>query len=124
MTPCAAVTHKKNDLQVPLVGNMCGPNASVPDAPCPSGFYCPDPGTQLLCPAGYYCPMGTAAPLSCNRVAQCAPGTGRPQAYVFGVIISFAMLLLYFITAAAIGAAPLEGKSRRNSRGATTAIRT
>lgn len=65
---------------------------------CPEGSYCPNATAIIECPKGYYCPLGSDAPIKCDWLAICNPGSihGLQLQPLFFLII-FDVLLAGYI---------------------------
>ena len=84
-----------------LGGNQCVGNATTPQTPCPSGFYCPTPTEVYICPGGYFCKQGSIEPEKCPAMASCPEGSEKATLSWFGFIclavILAALWLAYWL---------------------------
>eukprot|EP00889_Picochlorum_renovo_P008336 jgi/Picre1/35366/NNA_002828.t1 len=64
-----------------LGGNQCVGNATTPQTPCPSGFYCPTPTEVYICPGGYFCKQGSIEPTKCPAMASCQKDLKRQHCH-------------------------------------------
>eukprot|EP00955_Chlamydomonas_euryale_P080306 363408-Chlamydomonas_euryale.AAC.3 len=85
----------------PYRGNVCPAGATLPDAPCPAGYYCPNVSAQLVCPEGYFCKQQSVAPRKCGRLAACPEGTAVPavpgQALLVAACIALSLPLVWLV---------------------------
>ncbi|KAJ3039199.1 hypothetical protein HDV00_012522 [Rhizophlyctis rosea] len=69
-----------------LLGKACQPQGRFEPVVCYPGNYCPDQWNVHLCPKGYYCPTGSVAPIKCEPMSSCPPGSQSPT-YYGGLVI-------------------------------------
>jgi ABC-type multidrug transport system ATPase subunit len=85
------------DRQDPIRGNFCpAGTATGPEAPCPEGSYCPEPGSIQRCPKGHFCARGALEPRRCPGMSSCPEGSSQVMNPVTAAAIAAVALILVF----------------------------
>ncbi|RIB11564.1 hypothetical protein C2G38_2250070 [Gigaspora rosea] len=76
-------------------GFFCPENSAQPIYCC-EGYYCSEDAKNIfLCPEGSFCTAGTTDPISCNFLANCPPGSIKPNKFMVSVLVLIFIMVIF-----------------------------
>ncbi|CAG8676468.1 9270_t:CDS:10 [Dentiscutata erythropus] len=76
-------------------GFFCPENSAQP-VYCCEGYYCSENAKNIfLCPEGSFCTAGTTDPISCNFLANCPPGSIKPNKFMVSVLVLIFIIVIF-----------------------------